>query len=103
MMMLRVIAVAIAIAGLADPVITVSRERRPPLTVAIIDSPSLALSDGQHLRREAAYRSAEILARELRDELDVAVRDHPVNSAADPCPTEGPCVIVSSGARPRTL
>jgi hypothetical protein len=100
---LRLIAVVIAVAGAWDPVITIERRAREPLTITIVDTPTLDLPDGSETRRQRAYRSAEAIASALRRDFAVAVREQPVNSTADPCPGEGACVVISDGARPRTL
>jgi hypothetical protein len=103
MLLLRLLAIVIAAAGFVDPALSVSRPMQQPLTIAILETPSMALPDGNDTRRGRAYRSAEQLRAELHEHYDIAVRAQDANSAADPCPIEGACVVISNGARPRVL
>jgi hypothetical protein len=84
---LRFAAVAIAIAGLADPTWTRERPVRQPLTLVSIDAPPGAAAG---------------LAAQLVDDYDVAhITDRGSDSAA--CPSSGGCVLVSSGRVPHRI
>jgi hypothetical protein len=100
---LRTVAVVIAAAALADPVVTMGRSTRQPLTIAIIDTPTLALPDVGGTRGEHASRIAENLLGQLSDAFAVTVRHHPLDADADPCPADAVCIVVSDGAKPRGL
>ncbi len=97
---LRVVAIAIALAGVADPVVSIERQRRRPLTVAILDAPSLTLPDGDTTRRERAYAIADSLRGALSDVFDVSVREHSLATVAAPCSADAACIVISDGRRP---
>ncbi len=88
--LLRGGAVAIALAGLADPVVTLERIAPRPLTIAVLD-------EGRGLAEAGA------LARTLSDEYDVTIRRHDVLADAAACPASGDCVVISDGRRPARL
>jgi hypothetical protein len=93
----------IAIAGMADPALTISRPARQPLTITILETPSLTLPHDSGTRRERAYRSAAALDAELRDRYDITIRGEEAGATADPCPVDSACIVVSDGARPRVF
>ncbi len=100
---LRTAAIAIAVTALADPVLTIGRSSRPPLTIALIDTPGLALPDAGGTRRQHATSIADTIAAQLSDDFTVTVRHHPLESDAAPCPADDACTIISDGAKPRGL
>ncbi len=100
---LRVVAIAIALTALADPVLTMSRFVVQPLTIAILDTATLSLPDGAATRRDRAQSTAEAIRSALSDQFRAAVRQQPAQTHADPCPAEGACVVISDGVRPREL
>lgn len=89
---LRVLAIAIAVAGVFDPVMTVSRRARQPLMITILDSPS-----------DAALDAAARVASDVSDFYDVRVRNQPVSADASPCSEDRACVVISDGVAPRRL
>jgi hypothetical protein len=89
---LRTLAMVIAVAGVVDPVATVSRPTRQPLTIAILDSSS-----------DGAYAVAARVKSGVSNLYDTTVRLHPVWTAASPCPVDGACVVMSEGVAPRRI
>jgi hypothetical protein len=100
---LRMISIAIAVAGIADPVLTIPGHAPRPMTITILDGPSLVLPQGPATRRERAYDAANRLRGELSDVFDTRVREQSTAADANPCPVEGACLVISDGARPRRL
>lgn len=86
---LRLTAIAIAIAGIADPALTRDRPVPQRLTVVAMD------------RR--AVTAAEQFQTLVRSEFDSVLRMHVAPSPASACPASGGCVLVSSGAVPARL
>lgn len=103
-MILRIVAIAIAVAGLVDPAITVTRAALPPLTIAIVRAPAL---ERLHANGETglarAYRAAAALTDHLGGQFAVSVREHLAAASSDPCSPDSACVIVSDGTAPRAL
>jgi hypothetical protein len=100
---LRTAAIAIAIAAVADPVFTIGRWARQPLTIAVIDTPTLVLPDIGGTRLEHATRVAQTLHGQLSDVFAITIRHHPLESDADPCPIADACIVISDGAMPAGL
>lgn len=100
---LRLVTIAIAIAGLADPAVTLSWPSPRPLTITMLETPSLVLPDGAVTRRERALRAAETIRAGVATDYDVTIRTQTPGADAEPCPEQGACVVVSDGARPRIL
>ena len=88
--LLRGGAIAIALAGVADPVVTLEQTAPRPLTIAVLDA-------GRGLAEAGA------LARTLSDAYDVTIRQHDVLADAAACPASGDCVVISDGRRPARL
>jgi hypothetical protein len=88
--MLRAIALAIAIAGVADPVITRERRVVPALTIAGVATPS-------------ALDSADRLLAALSDAFDVRIALAPAASPASACPPGDRCVILAGRSTPPRL
>jgi hypothetical protein len=86
---LRILAFAIAVAGLADPVMTRERPVPQPLAIVLLDP---ATADA------SALTAAERLRGHLAADYDTSVRLHDRAPNASPCPAEGACVVVSAGA-----
>jgi len=86
---LRIIAIAIAIAGVADPAITREAPVRQRLGIAVTDSHGM--SSGQRLRAL------------LEGEYDVTAYAAGAASTAAACPQHGGCVVVSDGRVPTRL
>jgi hypothetical protein len=99
----RLVAVAIAAIALVDPALTASRSVRQPLTIAVLDTPTLSLPDGSGTRLDRALRAAAAIRDAAGKQFAVTVRRQPPQAQADPCPPEGGCVVISDGARPRQL
>lgn len=100
---LRLVAIAIAIAGVADPVWTVTRRAPRALTITVLETPTLALPDGATTRRERADTAANRLQTALRDSFDVRIRTERTTTNANPCAPDAACIVISDGARPRRL
>ena len=89
---LRVAAIAIAVAGLIDPVATVSRPSPQPLAITILGTAT-----------DAGYDAAERVRAGIADLFDVAVRTQTGTTDASPCPEEGGCIVISDGIAPHRL
>jgi hypothetical protein len=83
---LRSVAMAIALAAVADPVFTRQVSRVEPLTVVATE--------------ESAWARASAV-RDALSALDATLSLHDSTSSAAACPSTGACVIVSSGDVPR--
>jgi hypothetical protein len=100
---LRLVAVAIAVAGIADPVWSVSRRAPRALAITVLDTPTLQLPDGAVNRRQRALDAADRIQAAVADEFDTRIRMQSTTTDANPCPDGAACVLVSDGARPRRL
>jgi hypothetical protein len=90
---LRLAAIAIAVAGVIDPVMTVSRQAPQPLTITVLDSPG-----------DEAYRAAAELQSRVADLFETRIRSQVAATDASPCPSAGACVVVADGnTAPRRL
>jgi hypothetical protein len=99
---LRLIAVAIAIGGVADPAWTRSRPVTQPVRLTVIDRPTLDLPGPSGTRREMALTSAETLRNQLASAFDVTVqRVDDVRAAA--CTDGGACVLIGDGPVPNAI
>jgi len=87
--LLRALAIVIAIAALVDPIMTRDVPGRRPLRVVITQA-----DDMQH---------AERLVRRLSADYDVTIHDADPSSSAAACPSTGGCILVSRGDVPRRL
>lgn len=87
--LLRVLAIVIAIAALVDPAITRDVPGRRPFTIVI--------THADHMRH------AERLMRRWAADDDVTIHDADPSSVAAACPSTGGCIVVSSGDVPRRL
>ena len=83
---LRGVAIAIALAGIVDPVWTLIRPTPKPLTIAVLDGTGLPV----------AARLERMLSREYRVTISPL---EPIADAAA-CPASGDCVVISDGQRP---
>jgi hypothetical protein len=101
-MLLRGSALLIAIAGMIDPALTITRPTSNPLTIAVLETASLALPDEAGTRRDRAFALAERLRAQLSDHFGVTVRAQTPHVNGDPCGDRA-CVVISDGARPRVL
>jgi hypothetical protein len=86
---LRLMAIAIAVAGLADPALTREMSMPQPVTIAVVDASGSA--------------AAERLRSHLDVDYDVTVRAHAPGAAASACPAIGGCIVVSSGGAPQRM
>ena len=86
---LRVLAIAIAIAAYVDPEVTRSVPLRQPLTIVTMDA-----DDVSH---------AERLQRRLSVDYDATIDVADPTSLAAACPSTGGCLVVSRGDVPRRL
>jgi hypothetical protein len=100
---LRLIAVAIAIVALADPVLTIGQSVRPQLMITILETATLSLPDGSGTRFDRALRVADAIRAAVGEQFSITVRRQPPQTHADPCPSGAACVVISDGARPRRL
>jgi hypothetical protein len=91
---LRLAAIAIAAAGIADPAVTRDIRVSDPISIVVVDDPRLP---------PAAWSSVEELQRAFGDRHDVTVRIHPPATAAAACPARGHCIVVSDGLTPGRL
>jgi hypothetical protein len=85
---LRLTVVALAVAGVADPVVTREIAVRPQLSIVALDPALLAVAQGLRERVAGDYESA--------------IRLHTISRAAA-CPAAGGCVLVSSGWVPQRV
>jgi hypothetical protein len=86
---LRLVAIVIAVGGLADPALTREMSVPQPVTIAVLDASALAA--GERLRSH------------LDADYDVTVHLHAARTAASACPATGGCIVVSSGRAPERL
>ncbi len=100
---LRGLAVAIAVAGIVDPVLTFQGRMRPPLAIVVVDAPTLPVSDRSDRRVARAQASARELQRRLADDFDAQLRIHDGRSRAAACSPHGACIIVSTGTVPERV
>jgi hypothetical protein len=100
---LRLVAVAIAVAGIADPVWTVSRRVPRALAITVLDTPTLLLPDDAVTRRQRALDAANRIQAAVADEFDTRIRMQSTTTDANPCSDGAACVLISDGARPRRL
>ena len=96
---LRATAVAIAIAGIVDPVLSLERPITPPLAIVIARQPSSTVLDGVDQARVIAGRLESLLA----GEFQVSVRPHVPGARAAACPADGGCILISDGTLPVRL
>ena len=87
--LLRVVAIAIAIAALVDPQITWSVPQRQPVTIVTMHADDVTY--------------AERLQRRLSADYDPTIHVADPTSIAAACPASGGCVLVSRGEVPRRL
>jgi hypothetical protein len=87
--LLRLIAIVIAVAGLADPALTREMSVPQPVTIAVLDASGSA--------------AAERLRSHLDGDYDVTIEVHAAGSAASACPATGGCIVVSSGRAPERI
>jgi hypothetical protein len=103
----RAVALAIAVAGIADPVITLERRAKAPLTIAVLRPPSpgqTSVPPGGVGGLSGGRRSADRLSRALSHSFDVRVDLVSPTASAAACPPEEACIIVASdGALARRL
>ena len=99
--LLRASAIAIAVAGLGDPVLSLDRPVRPRITlVAAAHTPS----GREDSTRETALSSAvERLTSLLRDDFDVLANRYVSAARAAACPAVGGCIVVTDGSVPGRL
>jgi hypothetical protein len=81
---LRLGAIAIAIAGMVDPVITLSRQAPEPLAITVLDTPS-----------DDADRAAAQLQSGVADVFETRIRSQVAATDASPCPSAGACVVIA--------
>src|SRR5262245_27125759 len=86
--LLRTVAVAIAVAGVADPVLT-GHARGPRVTLVAIG--------------DEAVGTARQVQSVLASDVEARMRVHREPSRAAACPTRGNCIVVSSGEAPSRL
>ena len=86
--LLRLVVVALAVAGVTDPVVTREIAGRPELSIVALDPALLPVAQG--------FRDS------VRDDYETSVRLHTLPRAAA-CPVQGGCVIVSNGSVPERL
>jgi hypothetical protein len=91
---LRITAIAIAAAGIADPGVTRAIRVADPISIVVVDDPRLP---------PAAWLSVEQVRRSLADHHDVAVRLHPLTAGGAACPGRGGCIVVSNGSMPARI
>ena len=91
---LRIMAIAIAAAGIADPGVTRDIRVADPIFIVVIDDPRLP---------PAAWLSVEQVRRSLADHRDVTVRVHPLTASGAACPGRGGCIVVSNGSTPARI
>lgn len=97
----RLLAVMLAVAALADPVVSRTLATRQPVTLAIMietehGSDAAPVAEG---RRAAAVQLQSALAADY----DVEVRELAPRDRTAACPAEGGCILISSGAVPMRL
>jgi hypothetical protein len=100
---LRLVAMAIALAGVTDPVLTRTRPEAPRLSIVILDAESASRDDGDEMRRQRLHASADALRSRLAPDYDARIVAHATDSAASACGSTGGCLVVSDGAQPRHL
>lgn len=100
---LRLSALAIAIAGVADPTLTRELPSRRQVSIVIIDSRTLDLPEDRGTRRERAWASAARLRTALAGAYDVTTGAHRPGSGVSACPSDGGCIVISDGAEPSRL
>ncbi len=91
---LRIAAVVIAVAAIADPV--VSRERAVPRPLAVVTIEPATVE-------RTALVSAERLRANLASDYAVTLRSHSRSADASACPAEGGCILISRGTIPARL
>jgi hypothetical protein len=91
---LRITAIAIAAAGIADPGVTRDIRVADPISIVVIDDPRLP---------PTAWLSVEQVRRNLVDHHDVTVRVHPLTAGGAACPSRGGCIVVSNGSIPARM
>lgn len=98
--LLRAIAVAIAIAGVVDPVLSLERPLRPALSIVTVSQ----RSDSAKTAIATAVSSVvDQLSSLLGDDFELTVsRSWPASRAAA-CPAAGGCLLVSDGSLPGRL
>ena len=99
---LRLIAVAIAIGGVADPAWTRSRPVTQPVRLSVIDRPTLDLPGAIGTRRETALTSAEKLRSLLTSDFDVTVQ-RVDDGRASACSDGSACVLIGDGPVPNAI
>jgi hypothetical protein len=92
---LRLVAVLIAIAGLADPAFTVMRPVKQPLAIVIV-------SDAANVGGAFAGAQQRLIG-SLTDAFEISTRAYSLQQRSSACPLVGACVIVSAGTAPRRL
>jgi len=97
---LRVFAVAIGIAGVADPVLTRDASIAPPIALVIVETQASSSDERVHGQ---AIHSANRLRSLLNDEYDVRVQSHRHGSRAAACAAQGGCIAISDGTVPERL
>src|SRR5215208_6511330 len=92
---LRALAIAIAVAGVVDPVLSVERRAPQPLAVVVVQQ-------GTH--SNASVQSATDRVRSLFGvDFDLTVREHALAVNAAACPATGGCIVISDGTLPTRL
>jgi hypothetical protein len=94
---LRLVAVLIAIGGVADPAWTRSQSIAQPLRISVLDRPTLDLPEAGGSRRTLALATAERLRALLAQDSDVTVRMVAAGELAA-CPDAGACVLIGDSA-----
>jgi hypothetical protein len=95
----RTVALAIAVAGIADPVITLERRGKSPLTIAVLEPPSpgrTSVPIGGDGGPSGGRRSVERLRTALAPSFDVRVDVVAPTASPAACPPSEACVIVTS-------
>ena len=91
---LRITAIAIAAAGIADPGVTRDIRVADPISIVVIADPRLP---------PVARLSVEHVRRSLADHHDVTVRVHRLTARGAACPGRGGCIVVSNGSVPARI
>lgn len=96
-LLLRTVAVAIAIAGAVDPGWTREVNLRHPLTIVVIEPRQPSASSASVSR---LWSSVAALRTALESRFDVIATTYSPTRAASACPADGGCIVVSDGAVP---
>ena len=96
-LLLRTVAVAIAMAGAVDPVWTRDVNLRHPLTIVVME-PRQPIAWSASVSR--LWSSADALRTALESRFEVIAATYSPTRAAGACPADGGCIVVSDGAIP---